>query len=191
MFESLESLAISARSYDKRLSTRASNLMESLRKAAPPAYGTRLRKGTGRNLRFHSTTTMYHLFIDDLTDVNRSALDECLVSLKGMVSFVVDVAEQKCTIRISPKLALKTVLERLQRAAGMRALVMTKNRETGTTDYVDVLNETNKTLPLDYLVDEETPPKKHALYNYTNHLARNASGFLQSATDLWNRSFYW
>ncbi|KAK9746524.1 Heavy-metal-associated domain [Popillia japonica] len=187
IFESLESLSIRLRGHDDAQANRAAVMVDILRKNTPPAYSTRLRV-KGRQAR--KTTTMYQLYIPQLTNENRQDIEEALIQIKGVVSFVIDLDRQKCTVRVTPNLAVESLVRALSEKYLLKILVVSKNPEDVSEAYVDVLNKNNKSLHADYFPEEESPPKGKSVSHFTN-ITKNANGWIKSAANFWNKSFYW
>lgn len=58
-------------------------------------------------------------------------------------------------------------------------------------EYIDILEETNKTLAnAEYFPEADSPPKGKSITKISS-IKKNASGWLKSAADAWNKSFYW
>lgn len=135
------------RGHDDAQANRAAVMVDILRKNTPPAYSTRLRV-KGRQAR--KTTTMYQLYIPQLTNVlyiflvnffiidlnfllilqeNRQDIEEALIQIKGVVSFVIDLDRQKCTVRVTPNLAVESLVRALSEKYLLKILVVSKNPE--------------------------------------------------------------
>ncbi|KAI4471743.1 armadillo repeat-containing protein 1 [Holotrichia oblita] len=187
IFESLESLSIRLRGDDEAQANRAAVMVDILRKSTPPAYSTRLRV-KGKQAR--KTTTMYQLYIPQLTNENRQELEEALVQIKGVVSFVIDLDRQRCTVRVTPNLTVESLVRMLSERYVRKILIVSKSPEDVCEAYVDVLNKNNKSLCADYFPEEESPPKGKSVSHFTN-ITKNANGWIKSAANFWNKSFYW
>ncbi|GJQ76889.1 hypothetical protein Trydic_g15093 [Trypoxylus dichotomus] len=187
MFEALESLSIRLREKDEAQANRVEVMVDILRKSAPPAFSTRLRV-KGKHAR--KTTTMYQLYLPQLAIDNRQNLEESLIKVKGLVSFVVDLERQKCTVRVTPNLSIDTLASFIKEKCDMKTLAVSRNPEDMTEVYIDVLNKSSKSLHAEYYPEEESPLKGSSVSHFTN-LTKNAGCWIKSAANFWNKSFYW
>lgn len=132
IFEALENVAINYRKDKPKLSNFASEIVNKLRQNAPPAYRTRLRVKNGNSNIRKNASFMYLLQVDSLNEDTRLLFESTLLEIKGVISFVVDMAARRCTIRIAPRMNVKTVISRIRENADMKTVLVTKNQYDGT-----------------------------------------------------------
>ncbi|XP_022918099.1 armadillo repeat-containing protein 1-like [Onthophagus taurus] len=188
ILEALESTSIRLRELDNKQAYRASEMADVLKRNAPPSHSTRNRLKQRQQRR--NTTLVYQLYIPHLTRENRHIFDETIIKQKGLVSFVVDMEQQKCTVRLSPKLPIKNVIEALYKN-GVTVLLVSKNRNDIDEVYIDIFSKSNKKcLSPQYLPEDDTPPKAKSLAD-VNNFRKNAGDWFKTASDFLANSFYW
>ncbi|KAJ8954610.1 hypothetical protein NQ318_003144 [Aromia moschata] len=117
------------RNKNESLYRRSSEITEILRSSAPPAYNTRNRMKGSQPLKKHH---LFLLFIENLNKENQVTLENALLKIRGIISFLVDIELRRCTIRICPKLTINQVIERLYVKSSLKAVVVTRDFQEGT-----------------------------------------------------------
>ncbi|CAG9818938.1 unnamed protein product [Phaedon cochleariae] len=185
IYEALESLSIRMRNKNFEIYHRSIDITEILRNSAPPALNTRSRKrGIAKR---HQ---LYSLYLMNLTKNDSAILEQILLKIKGIISFVLDVEMRRCTIRICSKITINEVIEKLHIKLNMKAFVVTRNVQTGEEEYKDIMNNTINRSYLEYPEDETLSPKGKAVIE-TARLVKNSNNIIESVLNLWNEAFYW
>lgn len=58
---------------------------------------------------------------------NRKNLERTLLDIKGVISFVLNDDDMKCTLRINARSSIKVILKRIWLNCNMKGLIVSKN----------------------------------------------------------------
>ncbi|KAJ8924701.1 hypothetical protein NQ315_000852 [Exocentrus adspersus] len=189
IYEALETLSIRVRNKYPDIQSRAADITDKLRNSTPPAYNTRNRtKTTTKQLKRNQ---LYLLFIEELNEGNRFKLEQSLVKIKGVISFLIDSELKRCTIRICPKAKIIEIMEKIYMKCGLKAVIVTKNNRDGIESYCDLLSESVNRSYLEYPEEVHSPRTKTICTPASTRPNNGDTGMLKSLVNIWNESFYW
>ncbi|XP_074033041.1 uncharacterized protein [Leptinotarsa decemlineata] len=185
VYEALEALSIKMRNKNEKLYQRSVEITDILRNSAPPAYNTRSRLKTGQSSRRQQ---LFSLFIEDLNKQSAVKLEKVLTKIRGIISFIINTEIKRCTVRICSKINVKEVIDKIFNKCCLKALVVTKNLQTGIEEFRDVSRISPSKSYLEY-PEEIYSPKKTAISE--KNLVQNSNSILKSVMNMWNDAFYW
>uniref|UniRef100_A0A1B6MBQ1 Armadillo repeat-containing protein 1 n=1 Tax=Graphocephala atropunctata TaxID=36148 RepID=A0A1B6MBQ1_9HEMI len=158
-----------------------------------PAYCTRSKTKVQQLGSDSATTTkLLTLHVHGLSKESRQSVEVAVIRVRGVVSVVLDVVHQRCTVRVSQTLSAFDIATAIFEGTGLQTQLVSKNTfgqevlkpllESSTLDSEDDLPP--------YLSEEDSPVKEKAvsqmflIKDRTSHWLNSAVGFLQ-------KSFYW
>nr|CAI5819231.1 unnamed protein product [Callosobruchus analis] len=187
VYEALENLAIRARGTNEKIYKRTRSMTEILRASAGPCLNTRSRE---KKLS-QGGTCLYLLQFEGLDKENVSSLEYILVRIKGIVSFLIDLEVQRCTLRIHRKVELKDIVEKVYNKCGLKLLVVRKDKKTGVENTVDIIREQANTSYFQYPEECSFVSKEKAIMEPNAEFVGSEGGILSSILRFCNEKFYW
>ncbi|XP_030753429.1 uncharacterized protein LOC115880358 [Sitophilus oryzae] len=187
IYESLQSLCIRMRNFDKNIYHRASKITEILRSATPPALNTR-SKNRAKNS--NKKQTVYLLYVPDLDKDSQRTFENTLLKTKGVISFLTDLETKRCTLRLCSNTWIKEVIEKVYRKSGFKCLVVKKNKNQENETFYNLLTQTMDDRSYLEYPQEDFLQKSGAITSIPNE-QEPKKGFVHSIVNFWNESFYW
>ncbi|CAH0551846.1 unnamed protein product [Brassicogethes aeneus] len=185
IYEAVESLNIRMRGVNDDIFKRSNDITEILRNSTPPAYNTRSKAKCSKK------NTLHLVFVENLSNSNKNQFEQSLLKVKGVISFLLDMQLQRCTLRLCPSVTIKEVVKKVQNEAKLKCFVVTKNKLDGNESLCDIMQlKLNKSY-FEYLEDEIISPRKMALKEAGKNVINGGCNFLKSVATFWNDSFYW
>ncbi|KAG8259807.1 Armadillo repeat-containing protein 1 [Homalodisca vitripennis] len=122
----------------------------------------------------------------------RQNLELALIELRGVVSVVLDVDHQRCTLRVSQTLTAFDIATGIFEQTGMQTQLVVKNtkgQEVLKPLLEMSINDSTDDLP-PYLSEEDSPVKEKAV-SHMFLIKDKTSNWLNSAVGFLQKSFYW
>ncbi|XP_057668803.1 armadillo repeat-containing protein 1-like isoform X1 [Diorhabda carinulata] len=189
IYESIEALAIRTRDKNQDIYQRAIKLTSELRYFAPPAYSTRNRLKKGKSSKKHN---LYILYVEGLNGENLLRLEELMVKIKGVISFLVDVNTKRCTIRISLELEINELVYKVYQKTGLKCFIVVRNKLTGLEEHIDILKVIRGESIYEYPEDNVSPSKGgNVIMETARNLAQSGNNVIKSIANFWNDALYW
>ncbi|CAH1389643.1 unnamed protein product [Nezara viridula] len=142
------------------------------------------------------SSKVYSFHVFGLNKDTRTDLECALVRIRGVISVLLDVEHQRCTVRAVEKVTPEIIVNYISEKTKLQARLVVKNRLNqemlvavsddikATVDEVDLLPA--------YLPEEEPPVKEKAISIFGfERIKASAAGIINTATALFQNSFYW
>lgn len=139
------------------------------------------------------SSKVYSLHVFGLNQFTRNDLESALIRIRGVISVVLDVEHQRCTVRAVDKVSPEAIVNHISHKTKLQARLVVKNKfnqevlEAVSEDNTDTVDE--RYLP-EYLPEEEPPVQEKALHPF-DKIKASAAGILTTATSFFQNSFYW
>ncbi|XP_076268767.1 uncharacterized protein LOC143201524 [Rhynchophorus ferrugineus] len=185
VYESLEALSIRTRDSNKELHNRASLITEILRNTLPPALNTRSRTKSKQVKK----QTVYLLYAPDLKKENRKKIENSLVKAEGVISFLIDTNQKKCTLRICPKVSIKDLVQIIYQKCNIKFFIVRKNKGDQNETLHDVLIDSPDRSYLEYPEDDFL--NKSGAISVNPGRSYVKPGLVNKFVNFWHDSFYW
>ncbi|XP_072397744.1 armadillo repeat-containing protein 1-like isoform X2 [Diabrotica undecimpunctata] len=169
---------------NKKLYQKVLKITNKLRNAAHLANNT-----SNRCNRSHNKNKLYVLHFEAMDGDILICLEELLVKIKGVISFIVNMDMKRCTIRISAKIEIKDVVNTIHEKTGLMCLIVVKNTLTGSEEYMDIFKNKSESY---YQYDEdEVMEDDWAITKNTKPPSEGGNSLLTKLINYWNESLYW
>ncbi|KAK4884108.1 hypothetical protein RN001_000379 [Aquatica leii] len=169
--EALESLSMKMRnSFNKDLIERASKLLITLESNED----TRCVPVVGRTLL--PKTNVYLLYVRELAPETGNKLEESLVKIHGVISFVTNVNKKSCRLRTYPEIPIKKIIIDIKKMCEMMPYLLCRNSENQEL-LIDVLEKN-----VVKCIDNKPQGDKNSKSSNVN--------WMQNISEFWSKSFY-
>lgn len=189
VFEAVETLLIKLRhSKLKGLKKQAETISNNLKRVTNPKTGS--HKVTKKNNQ--NKSCMYRLYIEELTMENKISLNNSLLEIKGVISFVIDVELKNCIIRCHFALPLEDLLTAIINNCKMnpQLVLYTSERKEVLLD-ISQIESLQDVLFSFNLSDEEDTHLKHQLQTALEATKNESSNWFTTISNFWSHHLYW
>mgnify|MGYP002716566990 FL=1 len=167
---------------------KAKNLLEKLKNS-----NNSNNKNTGQKCQNNKNKKVLTLYINGLHLETRKDLEDILMKkMKGVLSVIIDVEHQKCTMTVFDHIDPKTIATIISENTDMEAQLISKNKNN--QEILVPLIDNDKTLDLEDLppyLDEKDSPVKEKAVKSAKDIRIAASEWFCSAAGFLQRTFYW
>ncbi|XP_050514952.1 armadillo repeat-containing protein 1-like [Diabrotica virgifera virgifera] len=184
IYEAIETLSIRVKDSNKKIYQKVLKITNKLRNAAHLANNNSNRCNKSRN-----KNKLYVLHFEVMDRDILICLEELLLKIKGVISFIVNIDMKRCTIRISAKVEIKDIVNTIHEKAGLMCLIVVKNTVTSSEEYMDIFK--NKSESYYQYEEDEVLEEDWAITKNTKPPSEDGNSFLTKLIHYWNESLYW
>lgn len=139
------------------------------------------------------SSKVYSLHVFGLNQYTKNDLESALIRIRGVISVVLDVEHQRCTVRAVEKVTPEAIINHISTKTKLQARLVVKNKlnqemlVAASEDNTDTVDE--RYLP-EYLPEEEPIVKEKALHPF-QRIKASAAEIINTASSFLQNSFYW
>ncbi|CAG9855935.1 unnamed protein product [Phyllotreta striolata] len=187
IYESVESLSIHMRDKDKNIFQRAVGIAEKLRNSTTNSH---------KKLKHTKRQHVFFLHVEGLNGENLLNLEEILVKIKGIVSFLIDIELKRLTVRICQRLEIRELVNKIYSKTNLNCSILVRNNKTGLEERVDLLSTGVDAYCTDpsksYLAfPEDYSHGGKAIAESARKIVQSGNNVIKSMVNFWNDAFYW